>query len=253
MRHTFEVLYSLILRNIKVRYRQSLIGIGWSLIQPVSLMIVYTLIFSHFLHLSYGSTPYPVFIFAALLPWTFFASALTRGSMAAVSDEALIKKLPIPVEYYPVSMVISCLADFIIALLVFIVLLFHYHLPLSPFMLFSIPLLLLCTLFSIGICLFTSSVNAYYRDIQHAIPLLIQIWFFATPIIYSYSQIPASYRFLYYLNPMSPIVESFRRILVYAQPPDYYGLLYACAITALVCIFSYSASRRLAPKLVDYV
>lgn len=248
----YEVLHVLTLRNIKVRYRQSLIGIGWAILQPLALMIVFTIVFTRLVKVT-TDVPYPVFMYAALLPWTFFANALNRGTNSVIIDEALVKKVPLRAEVYPIAMVFSCLIDLIAASVIFIGLLLWFHLPFSIYMLWSLPLLLLCIIFSIGICFLTSGINAYYRDMQTGMPLVTQIWFYATPIIWSFSQIPDKWRWAYYINPMSPIVESFRRILVYGSSPDYTGLFWSIIMTILITSLGYVIFRILAPKLADVV
>lgn len=253
MRRPIELLYVLIRRDIKARYSQSIIGIAWAVLQPLALMFTFTIVFSTLLKFDSGGVPYPVFLYSALLPWTFFSLALTRGTLSTVSDEPLIKKLPLRAEYYPVSMVLSCLLDFAISLPVFVGMLLWFHLPLSWGFLYIIPLMGLTTLFVIAVSLFTSAANAYYRDVQYGLPLVVQVWMFGTPVIYAYSVIPQGWHWLYLLNPMAPIVESFRRVLVYQQSPDVNGLLWGCLITGVVMVFSYLVFWKLSRRLSDVV
>jgi len=209
-----ELLYFLIWRDVKVRYKQTIIGMAWVVLQPVLTMIVFTLVFGRFAKIPSDGIPYPVFIFAALLPWNLFASALGRGGDSVVQHANLISKVYFPRLVLPIAGVISPVIDFGVAFVVLIAMMAGYGIAPGAGVL-ALPLfVLLAMLTALAVSLWTSALNVRYRDVGHAIPFLIQLWMFASPVAYPVSIVPERWRLLYSLNPMAGVIEGFRWALL---------------------------------------
>ena len=209
-----ELLYFLIWRDVKVRYKQTIIGMAWVVLQPVLTMIVFTLVFGRFAKIPSDGIPYPVFIFAALLPWNLFASSLGRGGDSVVQHANLISKVYFPRLVLPIAGVISPVIDFGVALVVLIAMMAGYGIAPGAGIL-ALPLfVLLAMLTALAVSLWTSALNVRYRDVGHAIPFLIQLWMFASPVAYPVSIVPERWRLLYSLNPMAGVIEGFRWALL---------------------------------------
>jgi lipopolysaccharide transport system permease protein len=209
-----ELLYFLVWRDVKVRYKQTIIGMAWVVLQPVLTMIVFTLVFGRFAKIPSDGMPYPVFIFAALLPWNLFASSLGRGGDSVVQHANLISKVYFPRLVLPIAGVISPVIDFGVGLVVLIALMAAYGIAPGAGIL-ALPLfVLLAMLTALAVSLWTSALNVRYRDVGHAIPFLIQLWMFASPVAYPVSIVPERWRLLYSLNPMAGVIEGFRWALL---------------------------------------
>ena len=216
-----ELLYFLIWRDLKVRYRQSVIGVGWVILQPLMTMIVFTAVFGKFVGVPSDGLPYPIFIFSALLPWNLFANSLTRGSASVVGNTQLVSKIYFPRLILPLSGVLSPVADFAVAFVILIGMMVWFGT--SPtWGILALPLLvLLAILTALAIGLWLSALNVRYRDVGHAVPFLVQIWMFITPVTYPVSLVPEKWRLLYSLNPMTGVIEGFRWALLGKQSPDF--------------------------------
>lgn len=209
-----ELLYFLIWRNVKVRYRQTVLGIGWAVLQPVFMMIVFTVFFGQLAGIPSGGIPYPIFAYVALLPWNLFALGLTGASTSLSANENLITKVYFPRLLLPLSAVLVGLVDFSVALAVLVGLILYYGIV-PTIAIAALPLfVLLAVMSSIGVGLWFSAIDAKYRDVRHTLPFLAQLWFFATPVVYPLSLVPESWRWLYSLNPMVGVVEGFRWALL---------------------------------------
>jgi lipopolysaccharide transport system permease protein len=199
---------------VKVRYKQTIIGMAWVVLQPVLTMIVFTLVFGRFAKIPSDGMPYPVFIFAALLPWNLFASSLGRGGDSVVQHANLISKVYFPRLVLPIAGVISPAIDFGVAFVVLIAMMAGYGIAPGAGVL-ALPLfVLLAMLTALAVSLWTSALNVRYRDVGHAIPFLIQLWMFASPVAYPVSIVPERWRLLYSLNPMAGVIEGFRWALL---------------------------------------
>ena len=210
-----EVLYFLVWRDIKVRYRQTLIGATWAIVQPFMTMVVFTVFFGRLAKMPSDGIPYPLFAFAALVPWTFFANGLTQGANSLVASGHLITKVYFPRLLVPTARVLGGLLDLLLAFLVLLGMMAWYGALPRPAAVLWVPALVLLTLVTaVGISLWLSALNVRYRDIQHVVPFLVQIWLFATPIAYPSSLLAEHWRPLYALNPMVGVVEGFRWALL---------------------------------------
>jgi lipopolysaccharide transport system permease protein len=209
-----ELLYFLIWRDIKVRYKQTVLGASWAIIQPVMTMVVFSLFFGKLGKIPSDGVPYPIFSFAALVPWTFFANGLTHGSNSMVGSANLIKKVYFPRLAIPISAVASGVMDFALAFAVLLLLMFYYGIFPTVRMVWLPAFLLLALVTSLGVSLWLTAMNVQYRDIQHIVPFIVQFWLFATPIAYPSSLLPEPWRTLYAINPMVGVVEGFRWALL---------------------------------------
>jgi len=217
-----ELFFALVRRDLKVRYKQTVVGAAWAVIQPVALMIVFTVFVSYIVRFPSDGAPYPLFAFCGLLPWQIFARALGEGSSSVVTNQALIQKIYFPRVVLPASVVISSLVDFGIAFLILLLLLAYYGVAVTLSVLLVPLLMVLAVAISFGVALFLSAMYVRFRDIRHILPLLTQVWFFASPVFYPSSLVPEAFRPIYGLNPMVGIIEAFRwALLPTARAPDW--------------------------------
>ena len=205
-----ELLYFLAWRDLKVRYHQTILGILWAVIKPCSMMIVFSVFFGWLGRIPSDGLPYPMFVFAALLPWQLFAHTLSATSHSLVANQHLITKVYFPRLIIPISSMGIGLIDFGIALLVLFVMLLYYHIPIIPQILALPAFMMLGITSALGVGLWASALNIRHRDVGHAIPFVTQLWFFVTPVAYPSSLIPESWRAWYGINPMASVVEGFR-------------------------------------------
>jgi len=230
-----ELLYFFFWRDIKVRYKQTAIGAGWALIQPFFTMIVFSLFFGRLAKMPSENLPYPIFFYTALLPWTYFANALTTVTGTIVENQRIITKVYFPRIILPISAVLPGLLDFAIAFVLLACMMIYYHIPLTPAALLLPLFLLLAVLTALGTGLWLSAINAIYRDVRYVIPFLIQFWMFASPVAYPSSLVPEKWRTLYGLNPMVGVIDGFRWSLTgQGQPP---GPMIFASVAAVLLIF----------------
>lgn len=247
-----ELLYFLTLRDIKVRYKQTLMGVAWVIIQPLTTVLIFTLVFNRFARLDAGALPYPLFALSGLLLWLFFANAVTNSTHSLVSNANLITKVYFPRMFIPAASVGAGLVDLAVAFLLLLVLCFHYGVGLSPNLLLLPFFVLLMALLALGIGLLSAAVTVKYRDLRHALPFLIQLWMFASPVIYPTSIVPQRWKWLVTLNPVAGIIEGFRASLT-GQPFDRMHVLIATAITLVVLVCSVYVFRRFEHTFADVV
>jgi lipopolysaccharide transport system permease protein len=231
-----ELLYFFVWRDVKVRYKQTFIGAAWAVLQPFLLMMAFWLFFGKLAKFDSHGLPYPIFYYAAVVPWTYFATALQNASSIVVDQQQLITKVYFPRVVLPISAVVSPLVDFGIALAMVAVLLAHYRMVPTLAMLWLPVFLLLAILTALGVGLWLSALNALYRDVRYVVPFLINFWWIASPVAYSSSIVRARWRWLYGLNPMAGVIEGFRWSLSgHGQPPG--ALLAASAGAVLFVVF----------------
>jgi lipopolysaccharide transport system permease protein len=232
-----ELLYFLVWRDLKIRYRQTILGASWAILQPLFTMAVFTLFFGILAQLPSDGVPYPLFAYSALVPWTFFAQGVTLSSNSLVANQALIRKVYFPRLVIPIASVASIVIDFAIAFLVLIGMIAFYGRP-FPVDVVWLPLFfLLAVVAAVGVGIWLSALNVLYRDIQHIVPFLVQTWLFATPIVYPTSLIPETWRLLYGINPMAGVVDGFRwALLGSGTPPG--PMLAASTISASLLLAS---------------
>jgi homopolymeric O-antigen transport system permease protein len=248
-----DLFYTLTVHRIKVRYKQSVLGLAWAILQPLSLMLIYTVIFSVIAKVSSENVPYAVFAYAALLPWTFFSGALTNATQGLVSHSQLVTKVYFAREILPLTYVSASLFDFAIASTFLIALFFYYGVRLSIYAFYAIPVLILLTALSTTFSLFTSAMQVRFRDIGVAMPLLLQLWMFATPVVYPLSAIPARFRAVYALNPLVGVIENFRRVVLQGVQPDFYSLAVSAVAVTILLPSAYLYFKRVEATMADVI
>jgi len=249
-----ELLFFLVWKNVKVRYKQTALGASWALIQPFTTMVVFSVIFGHLagLHADYGS-PYPRFVFAGLLPWTFFSTALTQSSASIVGNSNLVTKVYFPRLIIPLSTTAVPVVDFLLGLVVFFGLFAWYGIWPHWHAIFIPALLGIAFLAALGISLFLSALNVRYRDVQFFVPFLAQLWLYVTPVIYPINLIPQSWRWLLAINPMAGVVDGFRWSVLGKGLPDFqlYGISFGVAVAFAVGGLMYF--RRFEQSFADVI
>lgn len=247
-----ELLYFLTWRDVKVRYKQTLIGAAWAIIQPLFTMIIFTLFFGKLAGVPSDGIPYPIFAYAGLLPWTFFSNAVNSSSNSLVGSANLITKVYFPRVIIPGAAVTAGLVDFAVAFIILIALMIWYKVQLTTGMLLLPLLILLITLLALGVGMFMSALNVKYRDIRYALPFAIQMLMFASPIIYPSSMVPQPWRRLLVINPLAGIIEGFRSAL-FGLPIKWSSLAWSAAFTLGLLIFSAFYFRNTERTFADVV
>lgn len=247
-----ELLYFLTWRDIKIRYKQTLLGATWAVIQPLFAMLLFTLFFGRLARMPSDNIPYPLFAYAGLLPWTFFANAVTNSGNSLVGSTSLITKVYFPRVIIPAAAVAAGLLDFAIGFLLLIPLLIYYGVTLTWSLLLLPLFIILVTLLALGVGMWTSALNVRYRDVRYALPFVIQLWLFASPVIYPSSIMPAKWRWVLLLNPMTGIIEGFRSSL-FGRSFDWTAILVAAALTLIFLFYSAYFFRRVEETFADVV
>ncbi len=248
-----ELFYFLTKRDIKVRYKQTVLGGIWAIIQPSFTMVVFTLFFGKLAKVPSDGIPYPIFVYAGLLPWTYFANALSSSGNSLVGSANLITKVYFPRLIIPASASLAGLVDFFIAMSILGVLMIYYQfmpgigIALLPFL---VGLTFLC---AVGVGLWLSALNVQYRDIRYAIPFLIQLWMFVSPVIYPVSMVGEKYQWLLALNPMGGVISAFRASLLDHQPIDWFLLSISAAIIFLLFLSGMYYFRKMEKTFADVV
>jgi lipopolysaccharide transport system permease protein len=251
--HYRDLLYTLSVHRIKVRYKQSVLGAAWAVLQPLSLMLVYTLVFSYIAQVRTGGVPYALFAYAALLPWTFFSTALTSATNGLVSHQNLVTKVYFPREILPLTYVFAALFDFAVASSVFFALFAYYRVPLGAGALYAVPVVAVLVVFTTAAALVFSATQVRVRDIGVAMPLLLQLWMFATPVVYPLEAVPAGLRGLYLLNPLVGVVEGFRNATLHGTAPDGRLLATSAVASLLLLAAAYAYFKRVEATIADVI
>jgi lipopolysaccharide transport system permease protein len=248
-----ELVYFFIWRDLKVRYQQTALGASWALLQPLATMIVFSLFFGRLAKMPSDGVPYPVFSYAALVPWLFFANGLTQGANSLVGNANLLTKVYFPRLALPLSSLLAGGADFLVAFVGLVGLMAYFGIALTSKLLFLPAFILLAVVTSLGVSLWLAAVNVQFRDVRHMVPFLTQFWMFATPIAYPSSLLPEPWRTLYGINPMAGVVEGFRwALLGVDSPPGTMAAVSAgVAVTLLVTGAYYF--RRMERTFADIV
>ena len=248
-----ELLYFFVWRDIKVRYKQTIIGAGWAIIQPFFTMVVFSLFFGLLARIPSEGLPYPIFYYSALLPWMYFANALTGATNTVIEHQRVITKVYFPRLILPLAAVLAGLVDFGIAFLILIgMMLFYGVVPTAAVLLLPF-FLLLAVATALGAGLWLSALNAIYRDVRYAVPFLVQFWMFASPVAYPSSLIPERWRWLYGLNPMAGVIEGFRWALTGQGSPPNVLMFVSVAAVLVVLLGGIVYFRRMESTIADVV
>lgn len=246
------LLYQLIQREIKARYKQSIIGYAWVIINPLSQLLVYSFVFSIIFRFPTNNIPYPVFLFVGLLPWIYLQSATSANTLTLVDNRDLIKKVAFPREVFIYSVVTSKLIDLFFASLVLIIFLLIYQVNLSPGVIYIIPLLFIQIMLVTGIGLIFSTANLLYRDIQYLVNLLLMLWMYLTPVVYPLSLVPDGWIWAYKLNPMVGVIEGYRSAL-FGYPLDWGTISWSFFISLTIFILGFISFKKMEKVFADIV
>jgi lipopolysaccharide transport system permease protein len=240
-------------RDLRAKYKQTIFGLGWAVFQPFSLMVAFTFVFSRFTQVSSEGIPYPIFTYSALIFWTCFATSVSQGTIAMTANANLVRKIYFPRETLLLAVMISALIDLAIAGTVFLGMLFYYHLPLTWVSLWVIPLLALQLLITLAVICVSSAVHVHFRDIGHVLPLVLLLWMLASPVAYPLSSVPAQTRSLYMLNPMAGVIDSYRRVLLHGESPDFGYLASALGVAVIAVVAAYLFFKRAERTFADVI
>jgi len=247
-----ELLWILALRDIKVRYKQTVLGVLWAILQPLTAMAIFSVVFGRLAKLPSDGLPYPLFVFAALLPWTFFANAVTNSGNSLIGSANLVSKVYFPRLVIPLAAAGGVLLDFAVSSAILLLLMLFYGVGWSLNLL-AAPLLVLALGFiALGVGTLLSALNVAYRDFRYVIPFLVQVWMFATPVVYPASLVPEDWRWLLYVNPMAGVVEGFRSAFL-GLPFDIEGLGISFAIGAALFMAGVLHFNRVERRFADII
>jgi len=247
-----DLIWTLCVHRVKVRYKQSILGIFWAILQPLSVMLIFTFVFSIIARMPSEGAPYAIFAYTALLPWNYFSSGVANGTVSLANHAQFVTKVYFPREILPITYVGAALFDFLVASTLLAGLMIYYRVPLTINALYAVPIILVLTCFALAMSFLFSATQVRFRDIGVAVPLLLQVWLFATPVIYPLSAVPERLRPFYTLNPMVGIVENFRRVILNGVAPETSSLLLSAAIAIILLVVSYLYFKWIEATMADF-
>lgn len=248
-----ELLYFFVWRDIKIRYKQTLVGAAWAVLQPFLTMLIFSLFFGTLAHIPSQGLPYPIFYYSALLPWMYFAASLQNATNTIVENQRVITKVYFPRLALPISSVLSGLVDFAISFLMFVAMMAYYHIHPTLALLWMPLFLFMSFATALGFGLWLAALNALYRDIRYVVPFLVQFWLFASPVAYPSSLVPAKWRLLYGLNPMAGVIEGFRWSLTGNGAPPGKLTLISGGVVLGVLLTGLAYFQRMETTIADVV
>jgi len=248
-----ELLVVLVLRDIQVLYKQAALGAAWAIVQPVFAVIIFSVIFGHFARMPSDGIPYPIFAFAAVLPWTYFAEAVRRGGTGLVTDSELVRKVYFPRLVLPLAGVIAPLLDFLIAFVVLLGVMIWFDVMPTWRLLAVVPLIVIAALLALSIGLWLGPVNVRFRDVKHTLPFMLQVWMYATPIVYPISIIPSQWQTIYSINPMVGVIEGFRWAVFGRGHPDIAAMSIGLTVIAILLFGGLVFFRRMEQSFADLI
>jgi lipopolysaccharide transport system permease protein len=251
--HYFELTRELTLREIKSRYKQSVLGYAWVILNPFFQMLVMAFVFSIILRFPTIGTPYAIFLYVGLLPWNLFAASLTSSTNALVGNASLLTKIYFPREIFIISTTLAKIVDFFLASTVFILFMVIYQQPVTWNVLWFIPIFLIQQLFTYGLSLILSSINLFYRDIQYVLSLVVMIWMYLTPVIYPTEIFPDQYKWIFQLNPMAVIINAYRQVILGGGMPNLMSLGIALGLSLFIVFIGRSIFKKLEGVFADVV
>ena len=248
-----DLLRTLTEHRIRVRYKQSVLGLGWAILQPLAMMAIFTLVFGRIARMPTEGVPYPIFAFTGLVLWSFVSTSLSNATHALVAHAALVTKVYFPREILPLSYIAAAMFDFAVGCVVLIGMLRWYGLPVGMHLILAVPLVALAAVLVTSIALAVSALQVRFRDIGLAVPMVLYLWMFSTPIAYPLSSVPSRYRLLFEANPLTGLVESFREIVLEQRSPAP-ALLVVPLVTAVVLLpLSYALFKRTEATMADVI
>lgn len=248
-----DLLLTLSAFRLKVRYKQSALGWAWAALQPLGLMVIYTIIFTRVTKVATGGTPYPIFVFSGLLPWIFFSSSISNAVNGLVLHHHLLTKMYFPREIIPLSYLVAGLADFSIAALILRALMARYDMHLTWNILYALPIVLVLAGFAGSVALFLSALQVRFRDVGLAMPFMLQVWMFTTPVVYSLHAVPARFRTLYLADPIAGLIDNFRTVVIYGSSPDLSTFSISAAATLVCLLLAYGFFKASEATMADVI
>lgn len=248
-----ELLSELTWREIKQRYKQSILGYAWVILNPLAQMVVLAFVFSKLLRFENLGVPYPIFLYAGLLPWNLFTASLSSSTNALVANAGLITKIYFPREVFVQSNIIAKIVDFLLASSIFILFMVFYRIPFTWNVVWFVPIFLIQNIFTYGLSLLMAAFNLFYRDIQYLLNLIVMVWMYLTPVIYPVELFPERYRWLFQINPMAIIINAYRQTILGGSMPNLTSLGMGLLVSVLVVMVSHSIFKRLEGVFADVV
>lgn len=249
----WPLLKKLTLREIKARYKQSFLGFFWIILNPLFQMIIMSFVFSNIMKMTGIGVPYPIYLYAGLLPWLFFANSIASAMGALTNNASLIKKIYFPREILILSTLLAKVFDFSLAITIFILMMIFYKVPFTFFAFFFFPIFLLQFIFTYGLSLLLSALNLFYRDIQYLFDLIMTLWFYVTPVIYATEFFPMEYRYIFKINPMSVFINAYRQVLFNGAYPNWESLTIGLVISVGLYLIAHSIFKKLEGMFADVV
>jgi len=248
-----DLIYTLTLHRIHVRYKQSVLGVSWAIIQPLSMMLMFTAVFSLIARIPSEGAPYAIFAYTALLPWNFFSTSVTNATGGLVNHSQLVTKVYFPREILPLSYILAALFDLVIGAAVLASLMIYYNVGVTLNAVSAIPVLFVLGMFALSIALILSATQVHFRDIGMAVPLVLQLWMFATPVLYPTSSVPARFHFVFYLNPMAGIIDNFRRVVLHGAPLELRSFAASAVFAIVLLAAAYIYFKRVERTMADFI
>lgn len=248
-----ELLMNLTKREVKGRYSQSFFGIAWAIVQPLSAMVVFTIVFSRVAKMPSDGVPYPLFAYAALVPWFFFSNSVASGTLSLITYRNIVTKTYFPREIVPLSQVCSRFIDFFAASVFYAGFMAYYRVGLGPWALMTPLFFALLILFTVGFTMATSAINVFYRDVNPVVQIALQLWLYLTPVAYPLSATSTRFRWLFVLNPLTAIVEGFRSSLIFGRAPDWNIVGTSAAITVVLFTTAFVMFKRMDKYFADVI
>jgi len=249
----WELLMNLTRREVKGRYSQSLFGVGWAIAQPLATMAVFTLVFARLGAMPSGGAPYPLFAYAALVPWFFFSNSVNSGTMSLITYRNIVTKTYFPREIVPLAQVCSRLVDLAASATLYALLMIYYRAGLGPWAALVPLFVLMLIAFTIGLTLATSALNVFYRDVNPVVQISLQLWLYLTPVAYPLSAVPEHYRWFFILNPLTAVVEGLRAVLIFGGAPDWQVTAVSAAMIVALLIASVTMFKRMDKYFADVI
>jgi lipopolysaccharide transport system permease protein len=249
----WELLMNLTKREVKGRYSQSFFGVAWAIAQPLATMAVFTIVFARLAKMPSGGAPYPVFAYAALVPWFFFSNSVASGTLSLITYRNIVTKTYFPREIVPLAQVCSRFIDFGAAAALYALLMVYYRVPLGPWALMAPVFFLMLVIFTVGLALATSAVNVFFRDVNPVVQIALQLWLYLTPVAYPLAAVSARFRPLFILTPLSAIVEGFRSSLVFGRAPDWPLVAVSGAMVVSLFAVSFVSFKKMDKYFADVI
>jgi len=248
-----ELLLELVKREIKSRYKQSILGYAWVLLVPLVNLLVMSIVFSFFVRISTGGIPYSVYLFVGLVPWLFTANSITSATSSVVQNAGLITKVALPRWIFPTASLFTKIVDLVLNLLILFVFLLVFGVSIKWTIILYPVIFLVHTLLILGVSYALSSINVYFRDVENMIGVFLSMWMYLTPILYPPEIVPSNLRFVFNLNPMTPIINSYRNIILYGVQPPWQSFLYSLVFSLAVFVFGLILFRKLSRNFADVI